>query len=155
MTTVIDATKPLDSELVSMLPWWIRQTRSYIADAYSGVITFTNLVIQTTGNKILVCGTDIEQVAYEIISVDSLGAVNISRITNTIEGVIKVFYFTNSDVTVANSEVASGGNILLNQPVTEALFEPEAGDVLCLLNINGSTLDAGYWRELYRTLNAR
>ena len=64
----LDATKPTDQELVSVLPYWIKNTRSGVNSLIAGIteITTTDLTI-SAGDTALVIGTDLTAIAMEIV----------------------------------------------------------------------------------------
>ena len=155
----LNATLPIDQELVSVLPSYIRANRAEInsISLSSSSISANNLTI-TVGTTVLTVGSagDLGISSLETIIVTGTGASVVANITGGLDGQIKIFVFQDSNVDFTDGPKA-GGAMYLNQMPALSNFEPDIDDVLALINIGGDGLGIlnGYWKELYRTISVK
>lgn len=107
----------------------------------TGALQYATVVL---GSDTLVVGTDLADGMLEVISISAAIAQNLANIEEGASGQIKIFRFSDANVTVLGT-----GNIDMNS----VTFAAAAGDILALLNIggDGDTVD-GTWFELFRTI---
>ena len=148
----LDASKPADTNLVSELPAYQRETRAAVniledAIALLGAVATVTRLQVTAGQTTIVIGTDLTAIAYEVVFISGTGIAALTDITGGSEGQMKFFIFLDANV----SFVRDLTKIALNQPAVVTSFGNHTGDVLCLVNVggNGSTVD-GYWKEVFR-----
>jgi len=148
----LDATKPADTDLVSSLGTYERETRAAIntledAIALLGAVAAVTRLQVTGGQTTIVVGTDLTAIAYEVVLISGSGLANLTDITGGSEGQMKFFIMLDANVAFMRDVT----KIALNQPAVIASYGNHLGDVLCLVNINGngSTVN-GYWKELFR-----
>ena len=155
----LNATLPIDQELVSVLPSYIRANRTEInsISLSSSSISANGLTI-TVGTTLLTVGSagDLGISSLETIIVTGTGASVVANITGGLDGQIKIFVFQDSNVDFTDG-VKAGGALYLNQMPALSNFEPDIDDVLALINIGGDGLGIlnGYWKELYRTISVK
>uniref|UniRef100_A0A6M3IK08 Uncharacterized protein n=2 Tax=viral metagenome TaxID=1070528 RepID=A0A6M3IK08_9ZZZZ len=155
----LNATLPIDQELVSVLPAYIRANRAEINAIVLGdaSISSNNLTI-TVGTTILTVGSagDLAVGDLETVIVTGIGASVISTISGGHSGQVKIFVFQDSNIFFTDGPKAGGG-LYLNQMPALSNFEPDIDDVLALINIGGDGLGIlnGYWKELYRTISVK
>jgi len=152
----LDATKPTDQELVSVLPYWIRNTRSAVNSLITGIteITTTDLTI-SAGDTALVIGTDLTAIAMEIILLSGLGAATIDQIRGGTEGQLKIFIFQGNNVSFKDGP-KSNGQLYLNQLPVLSTFNAQQDDVIALINIDGDgSSNYGYWKEVWRQVSVK
>ncbi len=146
----MDATKPTDTQNVSVHPGYIRETRAAV-NALSGGsgVGVTSLTIPP-GTVALTVGTDLGLFGFEIVVMDAGAAVNIATINGGVEGQTKVLMAQDSNVSIVDG-LAANGKIYLNQLPALSSFAMQTGDVLALVNIGGDgALVEGYWKEIFR-----
>ena len=155
----LDATKPTDTNLVSELPGYQRETRAAVNSleallaAAGSVASVTRYVCTGGQTTIAVGGTSgLSELPLELVLISGTGVAAITDITGGTEGQMKFFLFLDTNVTF----VRDVSKIALNQPATVLTFGGYAGDILALSNINGNpgTPIDGYWNELFRTPRA-
>ena len=152
----LDATKPTDQELVSVLPYWIRNTRSAVNSLITGIteITTTDLTI-SAGDTALVIGTDLTAIAMEIVLLSGLGAATIDQIRGGTEGQLKIFIFQGNNVSFKDGP-KSNGQLYLNQLPVLSTFNAQQDDVIALINIDGDgSSNYGYWKEVWRQVSVK
>lgn len=152
----IDANKPTDQELVSALPYWIRQARAAINAiiATASDLTVNNLAI-SPGDIALVVGTELTAIGVEVILIDCLGASVIEQIRGGSEGQIKVFVFQGNNVGFKDGPKLTG-QLYLNQLPALSTFDAQTDDVIALVNIGGDgALNYGYWKEIWRQVSVK
>ena len=152
----LDATKPTDQELVSALPYWIRESREEINNIIEDTtqLTVTELTIQT-GETALEVGTDLTDTDMEVVLVSSSDPVVIEQIIKGVQGQLKIFIFQGNNVSFRDGP-KSGGNLYLNHLPAMTTFDAEQDDVIALLNIGGDgSSEYGYWKELWRKLSVK
>ena len=152
----IDATKPTDQELVSVLPSYIRDTRTALNNIIDGEteVTTTELTI-SAGDTALVIGTDLSDTLIETILLSGLGVSVIDQIRGGTEGRIKIFIFQGNNVSFKDG-VKLTGQLYLNQLPVLSNFNAQQDDVLALINISGDgAANYGYWKELWRQLSVK
>jgi len=152
----LDATKPTDQELVSVLPYWIRNTRSAVNSLITGIteITTTDLTI-SAGDTALVIGTDLTAIAMEIVLLSGLGAATIDQIRGGTEGQLKIFIFQGNNVSFKDGP-KSNGQLYLNQLPVLSTFNAQQDDVIALINIDGDgSTNYGYWKEVWRQVSVK
>ena len=145
------ATQPTDQELVSALPYWIRQTRAALNAiiATASDITVNDLTI-TAGDTALVVGTELTAIGIELVLIDCLGASVIEQIRGGSEGQIKVFIFQSNNVGFKDGPKLTG-QLYLNQLPALSTFAAQVDDVIALINIGGNGgANYGYWKEIWR-----
>ncbi len=143
----LDVTKPTDQELVSMLPYYIRQHAVEINRI--AAITPTNLEL-SDGTTYLVEGVDLVNTLLEVVFIRSAGTSTISQITNGVNGHIKTFVFQDNNITFVDGDKTSG-HLYLNQLPAGSSFVAQQGDVITLINVGGDGgSEYGYWKELWR-----
>lgn len=147
----LDVTKPNDANLISELAYYLRETRTAVnAISGSGNVGVTDLTIDV-GTTSLTVGTELGEYGFEVVKVTGDGASTLTTIIGGTEGMVKVFIFSDANVKMTDG-VASGGKFYLNQLPALSDFEPTAGTILALVNIDGDGgTTYGYWKELYRT----
>lgn len=147
----LDATKPLDTILVSDLPAYIRENRVEMnALTVSLLAQWTETEIEIAGGTTeLEVGVDLTDVPVEVVRLTGAVAVTIDTISEGRSGHIKLLRFEDTNVTLDDG----GGNIQLNQPAAIGTFTGAVGDILILLNIDGNPgVDDGDWVEVNRLL---
>jgi len=155
----LNANKPADTDLVSELAGYQRETREEVNSlealiaALGGVATVTRYACVPGQTTIAVGGASgLSELPLEVVLISGTGIAAITDITGGTEGQNKFFIFLDGNV----SFVRDPTKIALNQPAAIAQYGGYAGDVLALSNINGAPatpLD-GYWTELFRTPRA-
>jgi len=151
----MDVTKPTDSEIVSALPSYIRETRAFAqALSLSGLIVNTSITV-LGGSNSLDIPTQLSLAGYETVFLDASGPVNLEYIYGGIEGQVKILIFKDNDFVLVDG-IQSGGRLYLNQLPALSALPASMGDVLALVNVggNGTSID-GYWKELYRQQSVR
>ena len=140
----LDATRPSTTDLVSALALLGQEERAAInlleAAALTGTV-YTDLVVPP-GVTVLVVGTHLSSAPIEIVRISSLGAVTIADISGAGNGLTKIFYHVDGNVSFADNAVF----IDLNQLPIGGIFTGAIGDMLTLLRINS------VWVEKDRTL---
>lgn len=153
----LDPNKPTDQELVSMLPYWIRQLVASInAIEIEGHvdIVFTELTV-LAGTTAMVVGTDLSEATKEYIKVDSLGAALIGQITGGIEGQTKTFIFQGNNLSFLDGPKLTG-QLYLNQLPALSTYSAQQNDVITLINIGGDgSGENGYWKEISRQMSVK
>lgn len=156
---LLNSLEPINTRLVSELPFFIRETREAFnnLNLISSLVT-RNVVVQE--NQILL---DIGEEDYELsllklenvfITSDG-GTSTIERIRKATHGQIKIFIFGDSNISF-RSGIKEDGKMFLNQLPETSDFNCLEGDVLALINEGGDgELEYGYWKELWRSLNIR
>jgi len=114
----MDATKPFDIELLSMLPYWIRQTRSDVNSLFASIspsaygIVVTDLTI-AAGATALSVGVNLSPSFFEVVFAGATGPANIANIYSGVAGQklkAERAYF----LKYANSGDVTGDKILLS-----------------------------------------
>jgi hypothetical protein len=147
----LNVNEPTDQVLVSELPGYIRDDRAAInAISGGGNVGVTDLSI-VGGTTSLTVGTDLGSYGYEVVKVTGLAAIVLATILGGTEGQVKVFVFQDGNVSLTDG-VASAGKFYLNHLPTLSAFVSSANAVLALVNIGGTGVLPGYWKELYRTI---
>ena len=149
--------EPTDQRLVSELPSYMRETRAAVnnIEGLESTVGSTEISIQP-GSTTLVVGTDLGDYGYESISMVGLGVSVLETITNGSHGQVKVIIFQDGDVSMTDDNAQADGTFYLNQSPAGEDFEPEANDVIAIMNIGGTPgVNNGYWKELYRTLSVK
>lgn len=152
----LDTTKPSDQELISMLPYYIRENRASINEylASDVQIVVTELEI-SAGDTALVVGTDLSAVSLEVILVTGSGAATITQIRGGTEGQLKIFIFQDNNISFTDG-IKSNGQLYLNQLPVLSNFNAQVDDILVLFNVGGDGgADYGYWKELLRQLSVK
>ena len=145
----LDATRPTDTDPVSIHAEYIRAARAAI-NTINNVAFSTQELEIALGTVALEVGVDLSNGNLEMIFLTAAGVVTIGKITEGREGQIKIFMALDSQVIFTHNAVATTGGVFrLNQPAFAASFTFSTGDVLVLVNKDGAD---GYWRELWRTL---
>jgi len=150
----LDVSRPFDTEFVSQLPLFIRETRVEVNTIGAGGATAqTNLTIGA-GVTSLSVGTDLSVVGLETIVVTGTGIAALETILGGSDGQIKIFIFQDTNVDLVNWNVHdTSGKFLLNHLPVGVNFTPKQDDVIALRNVSGDgAADHGYWLELYRTI---
>jgi hypothetical protein len=153
----LDPNKPTDQELVSILPWWIRQLVASInaieTEGHVDIV-FTELTV-SPGATALVIGTDLSDATKEYIKVSALGAATISQIRGGTEGQTKTFVFQNANLSFLDGPKLTG-QLYLNQLPVLSTYNAQQDDVITLINIGGNGSDEyGYWKEISRQLSVK
>ena len=150
----LNTNQPSDQENVSRLPWWIRQSRSYINSLEDSIptgsfIDVTELDIDAAETNLAV-GEELGSSLFEVIFVSG-GPATLTNIYSGTQGQVKIFIFLNDAISFTDGNQNSD-EIWLNQLPVGTNFNPEIGDVLVLLNVGGDgTAGSGYWKEIYRS----
>lgn len=150
----LDATKPKDTDLVSQLAAYHRETRLYInnleslINALSGGAIYMNYNCSPGQTVLTVGGVGLGDVPIESVFITGTGGAGIVTISGARTGQIKIFRMGDANVTFADTD-----NIVLNQPAHASPYGGTVGDVLALVNHGGDpgTLTDGVWHELWRT----
>jgi hypothetical protein len=153
----LDPNKPTDQELVSMLPWWIRQLVASInaieTEGHVDIV-FTELTV-SPGVTALVIGTDLSDATKEYIKINSLGVALIGQIRGGTEGQIKTFIFQGNNLSFLDGPKLTG-QLYLNQLPVLSPFNAQQDDVITLINIGGDGAgEYGYWKEISRQLSVK
>lgn len=136
----IDTTQPLDSELVSNLPGWIRTLAAAISSTTIEISRYNFDAIDTT-----IISSD---VAIELIQVNADAAVGIHTISTTeltAEGRIKVIIADDNNVTLVHNT----GNLRLNGDPALPDFPMSQGDAIVFIWDRIDNL----WTELFRSIH--
>ena len=151
----LDATKPADTNLVSEMGTYERETRAAV-NALEALLADVGAVASMTrytctgGQTTIAVGgsTGLTEIPIELVLIGGTGAAAIEEITGGTEGQIKIFVMLNAYVHFVKDTT----KIALNQPDSAPNYGGYTGDILALANVNGngSTVD-GYWTELFRT----
>lgn len=152
----LDATKPLDSDLGSLLAGYIRENRTAINALTAGTteIVATTLSL-SSGSTTFAVGTDVSDVMLEIILLSALGASSLSTLTGGVNGQVKIFIAQDNDVSFVDG-TKSSGQFYLNQLPAAASFDMSTDDVLILVNVGGDgSSEDGYWKEIYRSISVK
>jgi hypothetical protein len=150
----LDITKPTDEEIVSMLPYWIRQTRAAVEDTPGSEVAFTELDI-SAGTTSLAVGTDLKDADIEVVTVNSTGAIILATIIGGTKGQLKILIFQNSQVSIIDG-VKSDGKFYLNQLPALSNFNALIDDVLAIVNVGGDgSSNNGYWKEVWRQISVK
>jgi len=164
----LDATKPTDQELQSVIPWYIREGRTtinsiltLIAGLGLGVGTLPDVGVTNIsvllGTTFLTVGAaaDLGEFGLESVIISGTGAAALTSILLGMNGQVKVFVFQDVNVSFVDSNTKAGGTFYLNQ-LPLGTFTPAIDDVLAVMNIGGDGVTvSGYWKEIYRTLSVR
>ena len=146
------ANKPEDTELVSVLPYWIRQTRAAINALIPSMsnITINNLSL-APGDIGMAIGSELADIGIEVVFIDCTGASIIEQIRGGTEGQIKVFIFVGNTVGFQDGPKLTG-QLFLNQLPALSIFDAQADDVIALVNVggDGTAQHYGYWKEIWR-----
>ena len=149
----LDPNKPTDQALNSEWPSWIRAIHVAINAIVAGGSQIATRVLSIlAGDTSLTVGTDLSALALEVIFVSGTGPSTLETIYGGSQGQIKIFIFSDGNVSVLDGDKI-GGQFYLNQLPVYTTFHAQDGDVLALVNVggNGST-NHGYWKELYRQI---
>lgn len=136
----LDPTKPLDTELVSALPGWIRTLTAAIASTTIEVNQHNFDPIETT-----VIGSD---VAIEVLELNADVATSIHTISTTeltAEGRIKIVIADDDKITLIHGT----GNLRLNGDPALPDFPMLQGDVIAFL---WDRID-NCWTEIFRSIH--
>ena len=149
----MDATKPIDQELVSLLPSWIREVKVKVNEI-EGLIdppnpAVNNLII-AAGSTSLAVDVDLSTSYFEIVFASAIGPVTIANIWGGTDGQVKIFIFVDALIDILDG-TKSGGDIYLNQLPALSTYDAQVGDVIALINIGGDgATEFGYWKEIFR-----
>ena len=147
---------PVDQELNSTWPYWIRKLTTEINSVIESdsEITISDLVI-ATGSVLLDIGAELSSIKHETLLTTGVGAANIAQIRYGTEGQVKVFNFQDNNITFTAGAKTLGG-IFLNQPLGSTI-NFTLSDIIVLQNVGGDGGEStdGYWEELYRKLSIR
>jgi len=152
----MDATKPIDQEMTSALPAYIREVRAAInvIVAEESDITMTSLLV-SAGDNALVIGTDLTAIGIEIVLLSGLGASVIEQIRGGTQGQVKIFIFQGNNVGFKDG-LKSDGQLYLNQLPVATILSAQQDDVVVLVNIGGNgTSIYGYWKEIWRQVSVK
>lgn len=152
----LDTTEPKDSRQVNELPGFIRANRSAI-NAFSVGSGFakTDLTV-APGTTSLSVGVDLEDAGVESIIVEGGGASVLETILGATDGQVKILVFTDSLVDLLDGNDKADGKFYLNHLPAATNFEPEADDVIALMNVGGDPgVDNGWWEELFRKISVK
>jgi len=160
----VDATKPLDSEMLDTYAGYIRDLATQVnanitaIGLLSAIPLFKDFNLAATGD-IDTDGTDIQDVFLEVIRIQSTGgSYDIQSIINGREGMIKIFYVAEDVNTItflhdsgAGAGQGSLGDLILNG---ENDLEAAQHDIIAFVNLDGDAgvSEDGTWRELFRSL---
>ena len=150
--------EPTDQELVSKLPWWIRNVREYINTLEASIptgsfISITELSITPASINIAV-GVELSTSMFEIIFVSG-GPATIANIYSGTQGQLKIFIFLNNAISFTDGAQLSD-EIYLNQLPVGTDFNPVLGDIITLVNVNGDgSAGSGYCKEVYRQIGVK
>jgi hypothetical protein len=152
----LDATKPTDQSLVSELAGYIREARAAMNVLTALVSDFSATELSlSVGTTSLVIGTDLADVGFEIIFIDSVGASAISTITGGTAGQVKLFIFQDNVIDFVDG-TKSAGHLYLNHLPALTNFAAAQDDIIMLVNIGGDgSTDNGYWKEVLRTISLK
>lgn len=152
----IDATKPTDQELVSMLPYWIRRNATAINSIVAGLEEFTLTRLSlTAGTTALVIGVDLTAIALEVILLDSPGLCHLEQIRGGTEGQVKLIIFQGNSVDLIDGPKETG-KFYLNQLPVGSTFSAQRDDVIALVNVEGDGGSIyGYWKEVWRQVSVK
>lgn len=146
----LNVNQPTDQALVSELPGYIREDRAAInAVSGSGDVGATNKSIGA-GVTSLTVGTDLGLFGYEAVKITGTGASTLETILGGTNGQTKVLMFSDANIKLKDG-LAADGKFYLNQLPALSDYEPVAGSVIALVNIGGTGVAPGYWKELYRS----
>lgn len=150
----MDASKPTDVELVSALPAYIREIKSFLTALVTGGAGVTSIT-SPAGTTSLSVGTELGMNGYEVILMKANVPINLISIIGGTQGQVKVFIFLDNNVSVVDGQ-ALNGNFYLNQLPLYTSFNTQAGDVLTVVNIGGDGSGIqGYWREISRQVSLK
>lgn len=152
----LDATKPTDQELVSLLPEYIRANRTAI-NGIVGSDNFgvTNLEVAALTTALAI-GVDLSTDGIEVVIISGAGASDLATITGGSNGQIKIFIFQDANVDMVDGNAKAGGVFYLNHLPVLSDFNTQQDDILVLANIGGNGgATPGYWKELYRTISVK
>jgi len=155
----LDATKPADTALVSELGEIGRETRAAVNALETSIAALAGVALATEQNLVggttnLVIGTDVSNVAFEVVIVSGAGACVLATMTGGTAGQLKIFVCADANITFTKG-LAAAGAFVLNQPDHAADYAGYAGDIIALVNVDGdpATANNGYWQEVWRTPN--
>lgn len=152
----LDAAKPADTNLVSELPAIHRETRAAVNALETSISALSAVALAATvniagGTTNLLIGTDLSNVAFEVVIITGAGACVLATMTNGTAGQLKIFVCNDANITF-DKGAAANGQFILNQPDHVANYGGTAGDVIALVNVGGDPgVDNGYWLEVWRT----
>ncbi len=150
----VDATRPLDTEFGSTHAEYIREGRvqmnaneaAVAAAAYAPVQSDVDM---TPAQTVLIVGTHIANVAFEIVHINAGAAETVDTITFGTAGQIKIFVAEGNNVTIGHD----GINITLNGNDDLPM---QTNDVLTLVNVGGAGdgITDGNWIETGRVVRS-
>ena len=149
----LNVNEPTDQRTVSELPGYIREGRAEINSLLAGSadITVNNLSVAAAQTSLTV-GTDLTDVAIEVVILTGLGVATLATILGGLNGHIKIFVFQNAVVSLLDG-AKNNGKFYLNHLPALAAFNAQQDDVIALCNIGGDgASNHGYWVELYRKI---
>lgn len=153
----LSTSQPTDQALNATWPYWIRALAAEINSIISGDADITTLELTLVGGvTVLTVGTgeDLSSIPQEKVLIGATGPCTLTQITGGLQGQVKIFIFQGDNVSLT-AGAKTLGQLYLNQPLATD-FDPEADDVLVLMNVDGDgEATYGYWEELYRKLSIR
>ena len=152
----LDATKPIDQELISALPAYIRADRAEInAISLSGTGAVGAQTLDISGATTLTIGTELSEEGFETIVISNTGApCAMTAFLGGIQGQVKMLVFQDTNIDITDSNTKANGTFHLNLAPAGGDYSPAVDDILTLVNIGGDGAgDSGYWREVDRAAN--
>uniref|UniRef100_A0A6H1ZL63 Uncharacterized protein n=1 Tax=viral metagenome TaxID=1070528 RepID=A0A6H1ZL63_9ZZZZ len=154
----LDATKPTDEELVSVLPSYIRANRAainVIESVLGGDVVTPTTLLCPAGITYLSVGVDLSASEIEVVRISASAAITINQIRLGTNGQIKILIFQDSNISLMDGTKLTG-QFYLNQLPVGSNFAASVDDVLALINIGGDGIsEYGWWKELWRTISVK
>jgi hypothetical protein len=150
----LDASKPADTDLVSQLAGYQRETRAYVNSIETVLNLLSGAAVSTSYNcavgqsDLPVGNPGLGDIPIEMVFITGTGVAVVDTISGARNGQIKIFRLGD-----ANISFALGGNFILNQPIAAPPYGGTIGDMIALVNYGGNpnTSADGVWYELWRT----
>jgi hypothetical protein len=153
----LNVNEPTDQRMVSELPGYIRASRVAInaVSVGSGGIE-SNEVEVAAGAISLSIGTELSDAGIESVILSGAGAAVLVTILGGDEGQIKIFVFQDANISFTDGLKALGAFYLNHLPALSD-FAGQQDDVLALINVggDGTSVNYGYWKELYRGVSVK
>lgn len=150
----LDATLPDDvTTTLAELNALIRETRTEVntlaaaITALGGAVASARDLVLTTGTTQIIVGTDLGEIALELVNLTAGGACVIDEIVGGTAGQMKIIVFGDTNFTLTNAAAKLNLNCVGD-------YTSAVGDVIALVNVDGdpATVENGYWKEVFRNL---
>ena len=153
----LNINEPTDQRMVSELPGYIRANRSAInsISVGSGGIESNEVEVAAAATSLTI-GTELSDAGIESVILTGAGAAVLATILGGDEGQIKILVFQDANISLTDGTKDSGKFYLNHLPALSD-FAGQQDDVLAIINVggDGTAVNYGYWKELYRAVSVR